>query len=56
METKYLKAAFNTITASWWEIWLARIFGTRQVGVDPCGRVTAYRWRGKHYIIDFEAS
>lgn len=45
-------AAVNTLSAKWWEIWLARLFGKKSTGVDSGCKVTVHKWRNKYYLTD----
>ena len=46
----------NKITASWWTLLLARIFGEKIAAIDEWGGrrciIIAYRWRGILYVTD----
>lgn len=63
--TDNFAAACNTIKASRWTLFMARLFGQKVVAIDDWGGkrtlVTGYRWRGvlymtdmRHYDIDCE--
>lgn len=45
--------AVNTLVASRWTIWLAKIFGKRIEGQDGRHKAIMYQWRGKTYLTDF---
>lgn len=49
---KFYRAAWNTIFAPWWKLWLARLFGKRFQGKDGICTTYGYFWRGKYYITD----
>jgi hypothetical protein len=42
----------NTLIASRWTLFLARLFGVKRVTEDGSVRVTTYYWRGKFYLTD----
>ena len=44
--------ALNTIVASRWTIFLARLFGQRSQFRDGTAWVEVARWRGKTYLIN----
>lgn len=58
--SEHFKAACNTMVASRWQIWLARILGRKVVGVDiwagERSEVTMYEWRGKFYLTNVKRS
>ena len=53
-EMMNLKAAFNTMKASSFQIWMAQIFGRKRIFCDPQGKTKLAYWRGKYYLINFE--
>lgn len=49
---KYAKEALNTVIATRWQLFLARLFGKTIIGVDGRARCHMKQWRGKTYLID----
>lgn len=49
---KFYRAAWDTIFAPWWKLWLARIFGKRFEGRDSVCVVIGYEYKGHFYITD----
>lgn len=48
-------AAINTLDASCWTLWRARLFGMRVVSTTDSGRVVSGRfWKGKFYITGYK--
>ncbi len=45
-------AAVQTLKASRWTVWMARLFGEKIIGGDGTYRVVGYHWRGKMYVTD----
>jgi hypothetical protein len=45
-------AALNSLQASRWTIFMAKLFGEKVVGADGDYQVVAYKWRGKLYFTD----
>lgn len=43
-------AAFKTLTAPSWKLWLAQLFGERSEGQDGDLIVVCHRWRGVTYL------
>lgn len=43
-------AAFATMRASRWKMFLAKMFGEKVVGHDAGCTITGYRWRGVLYM------
>ena len=37
-----------------WELWLAKLLGTKKVTTDKGVKVTSYFWRGKMYVSQVE--
>lgn len=54
MDLSKLNAACQTVAASYWKLWLARIFGKRQESTDSESRMVCHIWRGTTYMTDFE--
>lgn len=46
-------AAFRTLTAPRWKVWLARVFGTRSESRDGNMLVVCHTWRGVQYLTDY---
>lgn len=40
-------------TSSWWERFMARLFGKKIVAVDGDYQITVYRWRNTFHVTDF---
>jgi len=58
MSGEAFSAACNTLKASRWEIFKAKLFGSKVCAFDDAGGlrtiVTGYRWRGKLYMTDVQ--
>ena len=52
-EDSYIIASINTLKASGWTLWAARLFGKKRVVDTPDGRVVTHSWRGLRYLTDF---
>jgi len=50
----FSEEALTTRRAKWWEILLARWLGEECNGTDELATVTAYRWRGRLYVVNVE--
>ncbi len=50
----YFKEACNTLKASRWQLFMARLFGKKIVNHDGWCVVTFYQYRGVLYLTDFE--
>lgn len=50
----FFKEAFTSLRANRWELFCARWFGRKSVGIDGYFRVTCSYWRGKTYMLKFE--
>ncbi len=46
----FARAAVNSLKATGWEIFLARLFGKKTVVTEIGMRVTTHWYRGKHYL------
>lgn len=52
MHRKYFVAeAWTTLTAKWWELWCATLFGRRRVVRSEDGTVYLREWRGRTYFM-----
>lgn len=48
----FYRSTWNTIFASRWTIWMAKLFGTRFEGNDSGTTVIGYYWRGCYYLTE----
>lgn len=53
----FFKSACNTLRATRWQLWKARLFGHRHEGSDGAHVAVGYYYRGTFYLWDYrEAS
>lgn len=53
-DVKFLGAAIQSVHASRWTIFKARLFGCREVSAGRDGTVIAYRYRGRLYMTHYD--
>lgn len=53
-DVKFLGAAMQSVHASRWTIFKARLFGKREVSSGRDGTVVAYRYRGRLYMTHYD--
>ncbi|ARQ01870.1 hypothetical protein [Pseudorhodoplanes sinuspersici] len=49
----WVGAGINTLDASRWTVWMAKLFGRRFTGEDMNKTIVGYEWRGKLYLTDY---
>lgn len=52
----YFPQAINTLKASRWKLFIARLLGKKNVYSDSHCTVTIYTFKGTAYITDFEVN
>ena len=52
----FFGSAINTLKASRWQIWKARLFGQRHEGTDGAHTAIGYYYRGKFYLWDYRVT
>lgn len=50
----FFKSACNTLKATRWQLWMARLFGQKHVGSDGNHQAIGYYYRGRFYLWDYK--